>query len=141
MTAQERIREKLVELTGYISDLKAQQRLSWEEFEQHTMLRRGIERTLQMAVECLLDIGGILIAAHKWRAPESNRDVFQVLTEQGVIPAEALQSFTKMAGFRNVLVHEYTKVDTAIVYGALKQGPADLERFRDYVLACLARRP
>ncbi len=139
MKAQERVREKLVELTGYLSDLKTQQGLSWEEFQKNTMLRRGIERTLQMAIECLLDIGNILIAAQKWRAPENNRAVFQVLAEEGIIPAEALQNYTKMAGFRNILVHEYTKVEAAIVYGALRQAPTDLERFRDYVLAYLAR--
>jgi uncharacterized protein YutE (UPF0331/DUF86 family) len=140
LTAQERIREKLVELAGYLSDLKAQHGLTWEEFQQQTMLRRGIERTLQMAIECLLDLGNILIAASKWRAPESNRDVFQVLTEQGVIPPEALPSFAKMAGFRSILVHEYIKVDAAEVHGVLKQGPADLERFREYILAYLATR-
>lgn len=73
MTAQERVREKLVELTGYLSDLRAQQGLSWEEFQKNTMLRRGIERTLHMAIECLLDIGNLLIATQKWPAPETNR--------------------------------------------------------------------
>lgn len=137
MRAQERVREKLVELTGYLSDLKAQQKLSWEEFQRNVMLRRGIERTLQMAIECLLDIGNILIALHKWRAPENNRAVFQVLAEQGIIPAEALQRYEKMAGFRNILVHEYTKIEPAIVYGTLKRGLTDIERFREYILAHL----
>lgn len=139
MTAQERLRERLVELTGYIADLRAQQRLSWQEFEQNTMLRRGIERTLQMALECMLEIGNMLIGAHRWRAPESNRAIFQVLAEQGVIPAETLPLYEKMAGFRNILVHEYTKVEAAVVYGVLKRGPADMERFREYIVAYLQR--
>lgn len=139
MTAQERIREKLVELTGYISDLKAQHGVIWDEFEKNTMLRRGIERTLQMSIECLLDVGNMLIAARKWPAPGSNRAVFEVLAQQGVIPAEALPHYTKMASFRNILVHEYTRVDPVIVYGVLKRGTADLERFRDHAAQYLAR--
>lgn len=141
MTGQERVREKLVELTGYLSDLKAQRGLSWEESQRNTMLKRGIERTQQMAIECLLDIGGILIAARRWRAPQSDRDVFQVLAEQGVLSAEEVQTHTKMAGFRNILVHKYTQVDAAIVFGGLKQGTADLERFRDRVLTYLGLTP
>ena len=137
MKARERVREKLAELTGYLSDLKAQQELSWEEFQGNTMLRRGIERTLQMAIECLLDIGNLIIAANKWRAPENNRAVFQVLAEQGIVPAEVLQRYEKMAGFRNILVHEYTRVEPTIVYGVLKQGPVDMELFREYILAYL----
>lgn len=137
MTVRERIREKLVELTGYLADLEAQQTLGWPEFQENIMLRRGIEQTLQMAIECMLDIGNLLIADHRWRAPESNRAVFHVLAEQGVIPAQALPSYEKMAGFRNILVHEYAKVESAIVYDALKRGPADMERFKSYVSAYL----
>jgi uncharacterized protein YutE (UPF0331/DUF86 family) len=139
LTAQERIREKLVELTGYISDLEAQHGVIWDEFETNTMLRRGIECTLQMSIECLLDVGNMLIAARKRPAPGNDRAVFEVLVQQGVIPVEALPHYTKMASFRNILVHEYTRVDPLIVYGVLKRGTTDLERFRDHAAQYLAR--
>ena len=137
MTARERLGEKLVELTGYLADLKAHQGISWEEFQKNIMLRRGIERTLQIAIECLLDIGNLLIAAHRWRAPENNRAIFEVLAEQGVIPAETLPRYEKMAGFRNILVYEYTRVEPAIVYRVLKEGLTEIENFREYILAYL----
>lgn len=59
MTGRERIREKLVELTSYVDDLTKLQSLDWTEFQVDVMLRRGVERTLQVAVECALDIGNM----------------------------------------------------------------------------------
>lgn len=133
MTGSERMREKLVELAEYIADLETAQNLTWQEFTQDKLSRRGIERTLQMAVECLLDLASMLIAANRWRAPETNRDAFLVLVEHAVLPAETLPRYEKMAGFRNILVHEYSKVDPAIVYAVLKNGQADFVAFADAI--------
>jgi uncharacterized protein YutE (UPF0331/DUF86 family) len=36
-----------------------------------------------------------------------------------------------MVGFRNSLVHDYTRLDTAIVARVLRTGLVDVERFRD----------
>jgi uncharacterized protein YutE (UPF0331/DUF86 family) len=137
LTGRERIREKLVELTSYVDDLTKLQSLDWTEFQVDVMLRRGVERTLQVAVECALDIGNMVISLNQWRAPESNRDVFQVLVEHGVLPPPLADRFLKMASFRNILVHEYTRVDPAIVFALLKKTPDDLRRFRDKVTECL----
>jgi uncharacterized protein YutE (UPF0331/DUF86 family) len=60
LTGRERSREKLVELACYISDLEKMGDLAWAEFQAEVMLRRGIERTLQVAVECALDVGNML---------------------------------------------------------------------------------
>ncbi|MEX0974496.1 MAG: DUF86 domain-containing protein [Bacillota bacterium] len=137
MTSEQRIREKLVELTSYIDDLLRLQTLSWTDFQTNVMLRRGIERTLQVAAECALDVGNMVIAQNQWRAPESNRDVFQVLAEHEVLPGTLLGSFLKMASFRNILVHEYTRVDPAIVFALLRKMPQDLLLFRDQIVARL----
>ena len=113
MTSRERIGEKLVELTSYIDDLKRLQDLGWAAFQADVMLRRGVERTLQVATECALDIGNMVISHRQWRAAESNRDVFRVLSEHDVLPDLLLNNLMKAASFRNILVHEYTRVEPA----------------------------
>jgi uncharacterized protein YutE (UPF0331/DUF86 family) len=42
-----------------------------------------------------------------------------------------------MAGFRNVLVHEYTKIDDAAVYGVFQKRLDDLAVFAEAVLRYL----
>ncbi len=132
MNKSERVAAKLEELVRYAVELKQHQNLAWENFTEQVMLRRGIERTLQLAIECMLDIGNALVAANHWRAPQTNRDIFKILAEEGVVEKGFLEELEQMAGFRNVLVHEYTHVDPEIVFGILKKRLGSFER---YVLA------
>ena len=137
MTVLERMREKLVEFSSYIDDLRGLREVTWNEFQSNVMLRRGIERTLQIAGECALDLGNMLIAHFQWRAPESNRDVFRVLSEHKVLDDYLTERFVKVASFRNIQVHEYTRIDPAIVFALLKKLPEDLLAFRDRIAAVL----
>jgi len=133
LTNQERITEKLVELTAYVADLKKSEDLGWAEFSSNVMLRRGIERTLQIAIECALDAANLAIAHLQWRAAESNRDVFRVFAEHGVLPDVLAGELLKAASFRNILVHGYTRVEPSVVHSLLRKLPPNLLEFRDHI--------
>lgn len=90
-------------------------------------LRRSVERTLQLAVECALDIGSHIISSEHWREPTDNKDIFAVLAENGVVTPEKLPTLQKMAQFRNVLVHDYARLDPAILYAIVHKNLADIE--------------
>ena len=90
-------------------------------------LRRSVERTLQLAVECALDIGSHIISSEYWREPTDNKDIFAVLAENGVVTPEKLPTLQKMAQFRNVLVHDYARLDPAILYAIVHKNLADIE--------------
>lgn len=116
-------------LAEYISDLEEVQAVAWDEFLANKVLRRYVERTLQLAVESCLDIGSHIISSERLREPEDNKDVFKVLVEAGFLPADILETLQRMAGFRNVLIHEYTRIDPEVVFGVLKRRLGDLRRF------------
>jgi uncharacterized protein YutE (UPF0331/DUF86 family) len=59
--------------------------------------------------------------------------------ELGVLPAGFARHLAPLAGFRNILVHEYLTIDWDEVYGALHRLD-DLERFAEYVLLWLGQR-
>ena len=50
-----------------------------------------------------------------------------------------LTQLVKMAGFRNIVVHDYAKIDDAAVYGALKKRLGDFEEFARSIVAYLER--
>ncbi len=133
MTNRERIREKLVELTSYIDDMVKLRNLSWSDFQSDVMLKRGVERTLQVAAECALDIGNMVISYRQWRAAESNRDVFRVLSEHDVLPVLLLNDLMKVATYRNILVHEYTRIEPSVVFALLKKMPEVMRDFRERI--------
>ncbi len=134
MVEQEVIREKLKYLAEYLDDLKQAQEIPLGDFLQDKKTRRYIERTLHLAIECCLDIGSHIISSEKLREPESNKDIFHVLAENGYIPRKSLAQLTKMAQFRNLIVYNYAKIDPEIVYTILKYNISDLKQFAGYII-------
>jgi uncharacterized protein YutE (UPF0331/DUF86 family) len=100
-----------------------------EQFQTDKKIRRYIERTLHLTIECCLDIGSHIIADNGWREPANNKDVFEVLAENGVIPGGLLANLQRMAQFRNVLVHDYAKIDPDIIYSILAKNLPDIHEF------------
>jgi uncharacterized protein YutE (UPF0331/DUF86 family) len=118
--------DKIKEYLGY---LKATRRYSLNEFKSTPQIFGSSERFLHLAIECAIDIGNHLIADLRFRKPESNREVFEILHENGILDAGLRDSLVKMAQFRNILVHDYLKLDREIVFNIIQRNLTDLERF------------
>jgi uncharacterized protein YutE (UPF0331/DUF86 family) len=128
------ILERLQRLRSYTDELSSLQgEVTFDVYQQDKFKRKFIERTLHTALEACLDIGNRLIAAKALRQPETNQDVFVILGEAGVLPAERLETYKRMAGFRNILVHEYARLDDAAVFGVFQRRLQDLVAFADAV--------
>ncbi len=85
---------------------------------------------LIVAIEAAIDICNHLISKNNYRIPDSYSDSFRVISEQGIISFDfAENQLTKMARFRNRLVHQYWAVDPDLLYEILQNNLADFERF------------
>ena len=113
---------------------------SFQQYTENVRLKKAVERSLQIAVEVCLDIGRRLIALEGFRYPEDNQDVFKVLEEEKVVPRDLLPALTDMARFRNLIVHDYTRIDDARVYAILKKRLGDFDAYARAVAAYLERR-
>ena len=122
----------LAEYTDELCEYQTQAS-SFQIYRDNKMLRRAVERTLQVSVEICLDIGRRLIALEGFRYPEDNQDVFQVLREEKVVPADLLPTLREMARFRNLIVHDYARIDDARVYGILKKRLGDFDAFAEAI--------
>ncbi len=129
MVNREVIQSKLTSLSEYIKDLEEVQGVSLAEFRANKMLRRYVERTLQLAIEVCLDTGNHIISDLMLREPLSNRDVFIILVENGYLGTEKQESFIKMAGFRNLVIHDYARIEPEIVFSVLRNNLSDLKYF------------
>lgn len=96
-------------------------RRSWKD-------KDSAERNLQKVIEAIIDLGKMLIADKKLREPSNNREVFQILEEEGLFPSELMPLSDKMIGMRNVLVHSYNRIDDSIIYGVLKKNLSDIKK-------------
>ena len=96
-------------------------RRSWKD-------KDSAERNLQKVIEAIIDLGKMLIADKKLREPSNNREVFQILEEEGLFQSELMPLIDKMIGMRNVLVHSYNRIDDSIIYGVLKKNLFDIKK-------------
>lgn len=139
MTNRKLIEGLLGTLDQYIGDLRNEQSLSLEAFQNDLKTQRYVEHTLQIAIQTCLDIAAHIISGEGWREFTDYRDAFTVLAENGVVDKESLKTLHRMAQFRNLIVHHYARVEPAQVYGILIRGVADLEEFARAIASWLAR--
>jgi uncharacterized protein YutE (UPF0331/DUF86 family) len=101
-----------------------------------------VERTLHLAVEAALDIGcrigDHIIAQEGFRRPADNQDVFAALAEEQIVPLDLLPRPVAMAKFRNLIVHDYARIDDSAVFGILKRRLGDLDDYARSIVAYLA---
>jgi uncharacterized protein YutE (UPF0331/DUF86 family) len=100
----------------------------YEKYIKSWIYKDAAERNLHRAIEAIIDIGKMLISDKKLKIPESNREVFILLAENDLFPAEYLDLIFKMIGVRNIIVHSYDKIDDSVLYGILKKNLNDLKK-------------
>jgi len=123
------IKERLKALEEYVGELKKYQHLTKEDIESNLGELWKIEHGLQLAIECVLDIGNHIIAEENLGSPKTYREIIVILGHKSVVPSELTKEMEGIAGFRNILIHEYVKVDVNEVYRNLQKGPKQFEEF------------
>jgi uncharacterized protein YutE (UPF0331/DUF86 family) len=124
------INSRIGKLREYLKILKEISQEDEIEFTQNYKIYGLAERYLQLAIECVLDVGNHLISRLEFKKPETYQDIFIILGKNSIIPEEFSEKIAKMAGFRNILVHGYLDLDESMVYNHLKE---DLKDFEDYI--------
>ena len=71
---------------------------------------------LQRAIQISIDIGAIVLKENKIEIPNNRSEIFLLLYENKIISSELANSLKKSVGFRNLAVHEYSKLDLEKVY-------------------------
>lgn len=60
-----------------------------------------------------------VISDRNYRKPETYGEILHILAEEGIISRGLMDKLEGMAAFRNLLVHDYLRVDHERVYKAL----------------------
>ncbi|HUI42141.1 MAG TPA: DUF86 domain-containing protein [Terriglobia bacterium] len=86
------------------------------------------------ACETAIDLANHIIRVRKLGIPVSTADTFELLQAAGIIDGRMAERLKKMVGFRNTVVHQYTKVDLAIVEAVIATELNELLAFSDKIL-------
>ena len=118
---------RLERLREYLDILGSVQQYDCKRFVEDPFIYGTAERNLHLAIECLLDIGNHIIADRGYAKPESYADVFHILYENEIIEPQLYNKLQGMAAFRNILVHDYMRLDRTRVHQMIKDKMRYLE--------------
>lgn len=133
------IASKLEMLRKYVGILRNYQKHGIEDLEEDITFRGAVERYLEVALECALDMGEMIISAERLEKPESYREVIELLGKNNILPREFSEKFAPAAGFRNILVHGYAEVDVEKLYEFLQNNLEDFDEFSKHVAKYLEK--
>lgn len=127
------IQNKLARMEEYLTKLQEITPGEFKEYEKDWKGQMIAERGLQILIEIISDVANRLIAINNWGPITSSSDAIRLLALKKVISSE--EPYLKIIRFRNFIVHDYDRVDHAIVYSILTKNLHDIRRFRDEVLS------
>ena len=87
------------------------------------------------ACEQCIDLGSHIIRTRKMGIPNESKDVFRLLATKKIISLPLADKLQKMIGFRNMVVHEYQRINIDIVIAVIETGLDDLIEFCDIILS------
>ena len=129
---------KIAQMETYLGQVKEFSPTSLAAYKNDWKTQRIVERTLQILIELCIDIANHIIADGKMRLPQGYADTFGVLAENRVIGRRLGERMGRMAKFRNVVVHQYERIDPAIVVSILNRNLGDFENYKKTILKFLS---
>ncbi len=127
---------RLRELSKRLKRIEAKRPASVAALARDEDLQDILSRNLSLAIQTCIDVAMHLCAAHG-SVPQTAGDAFAQLGKLKLVDKALAQRMQLAAGFRNVLVHEYTEVDWDIVLRATRAGTRDLEAFGKAIVSLL----
>lgn len=131
-----KILAKLENLQEYLSYLRQLRRETKDEktFLADFHLFGNTERYLQLSIQSIIDTAHLIIIDLGLKRPEDNYEAISILFGKKIISKNLAPKLTKMVGLRNILVHEYGKIDRKKVFEILTRRVRDLETFKRQII-------
>jgi len=132
------VRRHLLALDGAVQRLRHHAGRPLSALAADSDTQWAVERGLQLCAQNALDVATHLAASAGRDTPDYASAV-DVLGELGVLPTAFAHRFRGVAGFRNVLVHGYLRVELERVHELLNAGLDDFAEFARHVERFLQR--
>lgn len=127
------IERHLKEIEKNVSILKKFREYKKEEIAESEEILWKINYGLVITIQHILDIGNHILASEGKNEFDDYTTLIDTLGKHRIIPEDFAKKIRGMAGFRNILVHEYLEVEANEVYKCLQSGLDDFLNFVKYV--------
>jgi len=104
-----------------------------EEFEMNLTKQDAVILNIQRAIQQAIDLGAYIIKQRKLTPPKTSKEIFEILEKEKIIDKNLSENLQKMVGFRNLAIHEYTKLRLDILEYIIKNRIWDLYEFQKVI--------
>jgi uncharacterized protein YutE (UPF0331/DUF86 family) len=129
MINKDLILKKIKEINNFLELLEKYENLKVDDFLKNIDLIDAVKYRLINIIEACINICNHIVVKKFNIIPETYGECFKILGEYGIIDKDLSNSLVKMAHFRNLLIHLYSKVDDKEVYKILKENIIDVKNF------------
>ncbi|GAU79623.1 DUF86 domain-containing protein [Fusibacter sp. 3D3] len=88
---------------------------------------------IQRAIEACIDLAMHIVSQKRLGIPQSSRDAFDLLYQNGIIKEMSALKMKSMIGFRNLAVHDYQKLNLDVLKRILESHLGDFDAFIDEI--------
>ena len=113
------IKTKIAEINDSLKLVKDNLPSSLSTFKKMGLMKDGIYKRMEYAIENVFDICSIINSDLKLGVPVDNEDILNNLYEADVIDNITMDKLKSMKGFRNILVHRYGKIEDDMAFKIL----------------------
>jgi uncharacterized protein YutE (UPF0331/DUF86 family) len=121
------IKNKIKEILESLELINDNFPASFDEFQNLGIVKDGIYKRIEYAIENLIDIFYIINADLELGIPEDDSSMIDNLEAKSIIGISVRNLMKNMKGFRNVVVHRYGKIDDKLAYTFIKENMGDFE--------------
>lgn len=125
-----RVQEKISEISQYLDELEDILPQDFGGYKNNLEKKAACERYVEKIVEAMTDLAFFVIKQKKFRKPEDDADAFAILCEQKIIDDRLASNLKSAKGMKNIISHQYGKIDDLIVFEAITHHlPNDAREF------------
>ena len=129
MVDVEVIKQRLNQLSTSINKIERFKEISLEEFLKDDIIQDVVEYNLFIAINMMIDIATHIVVDNNMGNPETLGEAFSILNKEKYLNDDEAKIYRNMVGLRNILSHEYLKIDKRIIYSVLKNNLVDIKKF------------
>lgn len=123
------VNDHLRHLAESLKDWQRYQSISLGELAADRDKQNMVLHALLIAIQSAIDAANHVVAQFDLPKPTTYREVFKTLHAKRMISRDLAEKLVSLAGFRNVLVHVYWRLDLGKVHAVLMQDLKTMRKF------------
>lgn len=129
METDYKINTRLEKLREFVSILESLKGIAGQDLKSDVDKKAKAERFLQLAIEACIDIAELVIVKERLETPQTAGEAITILGKNGILELGFAEEFSKIAGFRNILIHDYVDIDYEQVADKINNRLGDFDIF------------